>query len=135
MHVQPTEVGVSGVVTPVDEPGPARVLRAAAEVIDRNGWAQGAYFDVDVAGLVGAGAAPVCAAGAIRVAATGLPDQVSVSADRAESAFAEFLRGAFGLEWSAGDEPVEVIASWNDDEDRRADQVVAALREAAGEVA
>jgi hypothetical protein len=100
-------------------------LYEAADVIELRGWNQGDFHDEP--------SGRVCAAGAIRVAAGGVPYESFEDASAAEKAFADCL-AAHGLA-TPGHCPIEVIGIWNDAEGRTATEVVATLRAAAGEVA
>jgi hypothetical protein len=104
---------------------PDHVLGLAAEVIEQRGWHQGDFQD-EATGRV-------CAAGAIRIAAGGVPFESRREASNAEQAFADCL-AAHGLV-TPGDCPIEVIGTWNDAEDRTVGEVAATLRAVAGEVA
>ena len=106
-------------------PEPELVLNRAADLVELRGWHQGDFHE-ETSGRV-------CAAGAIRVAAGGVPYESCEQASSAERAFADCL-AAHGLA-KPGHCPIEVIGQWNDAEGRTAAEVVATLRAAAGEVA
>jgi hypothetical protein len=101
------------------------VLNKAADLIELRGWHQGDFYE-EISGRI-------CTAGAIRVAAGGVPYESCEQASSAEQAFANCL-AAHGLA-KPGHCPIEVIGQWNDAEGRTAAEVVATLRAAAGEVA
>lgn len=105
-------------------PGPDRVLDMAADVVGMRGLHKGDFHD-ESSGCV-------CAAGAIRIAAGGVPFESCQDAAAAEKAFASCL-AAHGLA-RPGHCPVEVISIWNDAEHRTAREVIATLRAAAGEI-
>jgi len=95
-------------------------LRAAAEVLRRDGWTQGTYHDVDDDRVCH------CAVGAIE-AGTGywtLGGRTQLN---------PALRQRVDAAWSAVTPVIGTpdIFSWNDDEDRTADEVIAALEAAA----
>lgn len=84
-------------------------LRAAAEVLRRDGWTRGSFRDPDSGCRCAAGAIPECEWGSRR-----WREAVVV----------------FGDHVGVGPWPVAVYR-WNDDEDRTADEVIAALEAAA----
>lgn len=96
---------------------PAEILAKAADVIETRGWHQGAFVDIDGA---------VCALGAIAVAAklpvTWFSCASSASSGEACDVLEDWLFDHYGT---------FSVTRWNDAEDRTADQVVTALREAA----
>ena len=97
----------------------AAILEEAANVIRRNGWCQGAYF-VPEANKAREDCR-VCAVGAINVALhkdapVVLPSQVDT------------WRIAEAVEYHLG---LEDLVDWNDNPDRTAEQVIAALEGAA----
>jgi hypothetical protein len=110
---------------PTSHPTPDRVLNGAADLIELRGWHRGGFHEES--------SGRVCAAGAIRVAAGGVPYESCEEASATEMAFAECL-AAHGLA-RPGHCPIEVIGQWNDAEGRTAAEVVATLRAAAGEMA
>lgn len=106
----------------------ADILDRAAEVIERNGWHQGDYFNRD---QEGAGINPadcaVCTRGAINIVATGgnPVNDYDVNGVAAAEALDLFLWDTFEAEGRYG------IAPWNDAPERTAAEVIAVLREAA----
>jgi len=102
----------------------AAILDKAADVIERNGWYQGSYFN-EVAGRAPADC-PVCTYGAIHIAAFGEPTPVL---ETEESAMGEANRAVNVLRKYLG--ITSVGAVWNDASDRTAEQVITALRGAA----
>lgn len=104
------------------------ILLKAAQVIESNGHFKGDFVDFDEieraywkegAELVWSDC-PVCAYGAINIAACGQPTRLSAAGERAAAAFARHL----GI-------PRSGIGTWNDAPDRTVAEVVAALRECA----
>lgn len=105
----------------------AAILDEAADVIRRNGWVQGGYVNRDQLedGLEPANCA-VCARGAINLALGGDPENdyfigVSDAVDAVEAWLV--ISGAIGEYVS--------LHEWNDDDDRTAEDVIAALEGAA----
>lgn len=97
-----------------------RVLRLAAALIERDGWCQGTYIAMD---------GRCCAVGALVQAGGGVIDPDIYDAGPVEMAR---IRGAFdavtkfiGRTW------VTDLVDWNDEPDRTAEEVLAALRGAA----
>ena len=109
---------------PAAVPSPDRVLDLAADVVELRGLHKGDFQDRSLG--------RVCTAGAIRIAAGGVPFESCPDASAAETAFADCLT-AHGLA-RPGHCPVEVIGIWNDAENRTAKEVTATLRAAAAEV-
>lgn len=115
---------------------PSDVLDKAAEIIIRDGWYQGEYFETpdDPADRDQANrTAPCCQAGAISRAAHGVAWLIGWDAvDRAESHaryraeryMRDYIRARYGTRSSV---------EWNDTVARDADEVVTALRGAAEE--
>jgi hypothetical protein len=114
---------------------PSEALDKAVEVIERDGWIQGAYYrepPVDLphaeyvtAEAEGRKSAPCCQRGAIVRAVTGTWRSLSVlpEVDR------DTIRGAHGYcRQVAGKHPIE----WNDDPGRTKEEVVEMLKSAAG---
>lgn len=100
----------------------ADILDSAADIIERNGWWQGYYYDLGTD--LPKRERPCCARGAINLAANGrTPDRLSDVGQDALGVLERFL----GI---SGDHP-NSVADWNDDAGRTAEQVVAALRSAA----
>lgn len=120
-----------------DRPSPAQILRAAAAYLARHGWVQGDMYD-DVTAATPA----ACAYGAIKMATCGTtatdynPEQ-AVDCGRALGVLAAHLDICFRA-WGIDDhgdpgDPFTIVTDWNDDHDRIAEQVIAALNEAADE--
>jgi hypothetical protein len=108
----------------------AAVLMRAAKVIEANGWCQNSFLDLAAACYAADPRdVPVCAAGAIRVAAGHDPDDGGAEVP-AMRVFAYWL-AATGAAGAAGADPVERIGFWNDDPARTATEVAAELRQAA----
>jgi hypothetical protein len=102
-------------------------LRAAADIIERNGWHQGNYFLPD--DPKPPQECRVCALGAIHVAIHGQPWSPmfdSEQEDRTLKAFAAASRFVDG--------PWGSLVGWNDEPDRTAEEVIAALRGAADSI-
>lgn len=95
----------------------ADILDEAANVIERNGHCKGFYYDLSVD--LPPAECPVCPLGAINLA-MGNPNPKTdrVFGSPAEVAMERYLDAAS-------------VADWNDDPDRTAEQVIAALRGAA----
>ena len=107
----------------------AAVLARAAGVIEANGWCQKSYLDLAAACYVpDPRAVPVCAAGAIRIAAGHDPDDCGAPV-AALRMFAYWL--TVSGQASAHADPVDRIGGWNDDPARTATEVAAELRRAA----
>ena len=107
----------------------AAVLARAANVIEANGWCQGGFIDLDAAcHLPDIRQVPVCAAGAIRIAAGHDPDDCGAPV-AALRVFAYWLSGSGQA--ATGADPVDRIGFWNDDPARTATEVTAELRRAA----
>jgi hypothetical protein len=99
-------------------------LRAAADVLERDGWTRFRYHS---------GSGCHCAQGALGVAITGNPQAIpdgsecnltAAELDRwegANQAVARWLSGAYD----------SYVPDWNDDDNRTATEVIAALRAAA----
>lgn len=110
------------------------VLDAAADVIERQGWMQGAYGIVtDPERVIFRADGPVCAVGAINTAMWGDPspfyhlgdDVIALRfrvIDALDSATAQGRVDSFAL---------DRVVAWNDYTDRTRDEVVAAFRAAA----
>jgi hypothetical protein len=107
----------------------AAVLARAADVIETNGWCQNGLLDLDAAcHAPDLRQVPVCAAGAIRIAAGHDPDDGSAGIP-AIQVFAYWL-ACTGHASHRGD-PMTQISYWNDDPARTATEVAAELRQAA----
>lgn len=107
-----------------------QILLEAARVIEINGHFKGDFLDYDAIErarveeglLLDESACPVCAYGAINIAAGARPNRLSDRGDAAVAALAGFL----------GVEPtISGIGIWNDAPERTAAEVVTALRECA----
>lgn len=109
----------------------AETLREAADVIRRNGWIQGDYFDRDQldGGRISKDCS-VCLHGAINLAAGGDPENdYHHNAVKATNTLVEWL-------WTALDPAIYAsLSAWNDAPGRTAEQVIAALEAAAAGVA
>ena len=103
-------------------------LRAAADVLERDGWTQQQYHSP---------AGHHCALGAIAVAIRGSskpnPDRWKPWAENAIRlrADAEVVARSIGIPPDKHHAPRLDVSDWNDDPDRTADEVIAALRAAA----
>lgn len=95
----------------------AAILDEAANVIEWNGWTQGFYYDASVD--LPPAECPVCPIGAIGLAM----GATNPKTDRAFGSPAEIA-----LERYLG---IAAVIDWNDDPDRTAAEVIAALRGAA----
>ena len=101
-------------------------LRAAADLIERDGWTQGRYH------LDGCH----CALGAIATAITGDPQAdpdegiFAADADGDMKMWTRWGRATRVLRWQI-DGPGAAISEWNDEHGRTAEEVVAKMREAA----
>lgn len=98
-----------------------QILTEAADIIERNGWVQGRYYDHRQfrAGTPRADC-PVCLLGAIHIAMWGNP-----SHPRADRRPAFYWQITTELEVQAG---TEWIDDWNDAGDRTAEEVTTLLR-------
>lgn len=112
---------------------PAAIWLRAADVLDERGWAQDHYVD-PAAPCYG----PVCALGAIAVAAGYQPDawvtpfgEDLAPIRAAADGLVVFL--ALELPDKHPDSLIQVIGDWNDANDQTITEVTAALRAAAGE--
>ncbi|MFC5946395.1 DUF6197 family protein [Micromonospora harpali] len=128
----------------------AEILAKAADVIEKQGWAQRSFFERATGheGLpdlsIDARTCPVCARGGISVAVGQLPTfggGAYVEADAiadwevvatAEKVFADYLAAREG--WPADRTMRPDIEYWNDTSERTAEEVVAALRDCASHV-
>lgn len=105
----------------------SEILDKAADVIERNGWTQGDWYDVDARG--DSRECPVCALGAINVAGGSLPDEFPDGPRRAAALVLADRLGvledalSYGLSNTVG-------RDWNDVAGRTAEEVVAELRAA-----
>ena len=102
----------------------AAVLDRAADIVEKNGLHKGTFAS---GALIGGGAFTdkcCCARGAINMAANGNnPWETSEAGELAHDALCKYLGISGRVDQS--------VADWNDDEDRTADEVLAALRGAA----
>lgn len=111
------------------------ILTAAAAIIERNGLNQGGFVEIAPAGS----SVPrhiayrrVCAAGAIRLATSGNPEQDCPAARAAIQALSELLPGEAPIDDENGDVSyIEHVAAWNDQAGRTAVEVTTVLRELA----
>ncbi|MCO6011477.1 hypothetical protein NE236_41660 [Actinoallomurus purpureus] len=108
-----------------------KILLAAADIIEMNGWCQGDFLDydeLDAAHRQGIelplSACAVDIYGAINIAANGTPNRLSEPGDHAVAVLAAYLGVPAGI---CG------VGGWNDDPDRTAEQVITALRACATE--
>jgi hypothetical protein len=118
-------------------PSPAEILRAAAAYLARHGWVQGDMFDDPHTATPAA-----CAYGAIKMATcggsqTGYTDEQATDCGRALGVLAGHIDVCFHV-WGIDEhgqpgDSYQVVADWNDDQDRTAEHVIAALTEAADE--
>lgn len=100
----------------------AEILDRAADLIARNGWWQGFYYDLGTD--LPRRECALCTRGAINLAANGrAPDRLSDAAEDALRALERHLD-------ISGEYP-HSVADWNDNPERTVEQVVAALRGAA----
>lgn len=110
---------------------PAVILADAVEILRRNGHFKGGYY------APGSDAPewerPVCALGAILIAAEGdpRPEMPGVFGETASAAIKVLSRSIHSS--VVDDDPVERIADWNDDEDRTPGEVMQAMAAAAEE--
>jgi hypothetical protein len=118
----------------------ADIYLKAASVIRVNGHARGGYYQYESAGF-GIERAPsecrVCIAGALSIVLYGNPIPPRYEGGHGEDmdALAEGLLATLGISRHPDDTPVMRLAAWNDAADRTGDQVIAALEQAAREVA
>jgi len=106
----------------------AAILDEAANVIRRNGLHKGAMFTP--AGRKKVEDCPVCTWGALAIAVCGTPDLPTNGELRKVMPVAQALAKHLGL-GTAGDDALWTIPDWNDNPDRTAEQVIAALESAA----
>lgn len=114
----------------------SEILDKAADVIDRNGWIKGDWYEPEERGDAPEDC-PVCAGAAINIALEYAPDfdhdDVDVDDGAAADAFSALLRQVV-FETRGAPTPrnlIQDIAYWNDEDERTEDQVLAALRAAA----
>lgn len=108
---------------------PAVILADAVEILRRNGHFKGGYHSPD--GHIPENERPVCALGAILIAAEGepipeMPGVFGVDAYEAAKTLARSITSSV-----VDDDPIERIADWNDNEDRTPGEVMQAMAEAA----
>lgn len=107
------------------------ILTDAAEILRRNGHFKGAYYapGTDLPEWQ----RPVCALGAILIAAEGdpRPEMPGVLGDTAANAARALSRSIYSS--VVDSDPIERIADWNDDADRTVDEVLQGLARAAEE--
>ena len=109
----------------------AAVLARAADVIEANGWCQNGFLDLDAAcHIPDPRQVPVCAAGAIRIAAGHDPDDCGTQIP-AMQIFAYWLTATGQANSQDYGAPENLIGFWNDAEQRTATEVAAELRHAA----
>lgn len=120
----------------------AKVLRDAADVIERNGWTQDQLYDVEAeAAGKDPKDCPVCLMGAINVASFGDPSWRGTPADFNEGAMKRLADWAALAavdhlnDLYAGTAMEPVLSDWNDAPNRTQDQVTAFLRAAADKAA
>lgn len=94
-------------------------LRAAADVLERDGWTQGRLGTAD---------GPKCAVGSIYFVATDCRDMGDESYVKAETDRAEEAGRALSRQIGV---PRDLVPEWNDAGNRTAAEVIAALRAAA----
>lgn len=105
----------------------AQILTEAADIIDRNGWIQNRYYDIEQAGDGTPKAeCRVCLLGALNIAMHGKPTHLR---DASRPDFFWVLMRAVEREADAED-----AVDWNDTEGRTQDEVTALLRAVAGKV-
>jgi hypothetical protein len=110
---------------------PAVILTDAVEILRRNGHFKGGY--VLETGTAPFEQRPVCAIGAILIAAEGdpRPEMPGVLGETASAAARVLARSIHST--VVDDDPIERIADWNDAEDRTPDEVMQAMTVAAEE--
>lgn len=108
---------------------PDVVLADAVEILRRNGHFKGGYHSPD--GHTPENERPVCALGAILIAAEGepIPEMPGVLGETASAAARVLSRSITSS--VVDDDPIERIADWNDNEDRTPGEVMQAMTEAA----
>ncbi|MEU2510507.1 DUF6197 family protein [Streptomyces syringium] len=116
-------------------PGLAAVFRRAAEVITRNGFYQGHYFDDTQRSPRSPSELPVCTIGALRVAAGTAPQPLTPTDVPSIVAEAMAVLSARIESTIVDGDHEERIAQWSDTVGRTADEVVAEFLAAAEAVA
>lgn len=119
----------------MQDKGIAEILTKAAEVIERNGWTQGSYVGpLEIGQNICDG--PVCVRGAINVAAGLSPSGLSEAPGRRLPAYIATHALSNWLEAQGALKEYQSLADdWNDRPSRTAEQVTAALRGCAAEMA
>jgi hypothetical protein len=111
------------------------IITAAAAIIERNGLNQGGFVEAAPAGSEvprSVAYRKVCAAGAIRLATSGNPEEDCPAARAAIRVLSESLPGEAPIDDENGDVSyVEHVAVWNDAPGRTAAEVALVLREVA----
>jgi hypothetical protein len=117
---------------------PAVLLRGAALYLERHGWTKGEIFaNSDTERPFPA----ACTIGAINVTAHGRPvlsstdgadDDLTDSAIRAMRVFAAWLDPDYDFGFNSTS-AIDILGDWNDHDDRTAQEVIEALRDAANE--
>ncbi|MEV6580194.1 hypothetical protein AB0M92_18750 [Streptomyces sp. NPDC051582] len=111
---------------------PAVILADAVEILRRNGHFKGGYYDpsTDEPAL---SEQPVCAIGAILIAAEGwpTPEMPGVFGETTYEAIKVLARSVYST--VVDEDPIERIADWNDDADRTPGEVMQAMTRAAEE--
>jgi hypothetical protein len=99
-------------------------LLEAANVIEAQGWTQGYYWDIEQANSgIPVHLCRVCAMGALNIAIHGSPDDLAKgTGERVANECFAAVRKEIGR---------AMIAAWNDDDERTAEEVISALRRAA----
>lgn len=105
---------------------PSEIYTRAGDLIDRQGWARGWYWD-DAADKAPK-ECPLDAVGALNVACGHEPDH-DVPGDPGREVIEAFARRV--APGAAGEDPHAVIGEWNDAAGRTREQVVAEFRAAA----
>lgn len=111
---------------------PATVLTDAADILRRNGHFKGGYYDTS-SDEAAECERPVCALGAILIAAEGdpRPEMPGVLGETASAAARILARSIHST--VVDDDPIERIADWNDAPDRTPGEVMQAMATAAEE--
>ncbi|NUQ98250.1 MAG: hypothetical protein HOY79_17460 [Streptomyces sp.] len=120
----------------------AAVLDEAANVIRRNGWHQGDYYNPHTSpGSDDPRSCPVCLLGSIAVAAGQDPENWIETSQSRDAALAVGRR--LGIDLAPGGNPIDFddehdiehlacqVGGWNDRDDREAEDVIAVLEAAA----
>lgn len=120
----------------------AAILSEAANVIRRNGWCQGDYYDPYTApGSDDPRSCPVCLLGSIAVATGNDPENWIETSESRDAVLAVGRR--LGIDLAPGGVPIDLddqhdvehmacaVGGWNDGDDREAEDVIAVLESAA----